>query len=46
MMVTCCAIADVLLIEPKVFGGDRGFFYESYNQHAFRDLSGLDVDFV
>ncbi|WP_301102213.1 dTDP-4-dehydrorhamnose 3,5-epimerase [Propionivibrio sp.] len=46
MQVTRCAIADVLLIEPKVFGDDRGFFYESYNQRAFREASGLTVDFV
>jgi len=44
--VTACAIADVLLIEPKDFGDDRGFFYESYNQRAFREASGLTVDFV
>lgn len=46
MRVTACAIPDVLLIEPKVFGDERGFFYESYNQHAFREASGLAVDFV
>ena len=46
MKVTPCAIADVLLIEPKVFGDDRGFFFESYNRRAFREASGLDVDFV
>lgn len=46
MQVTRCAIADVLLIEPKVFGDDRGFFYESYNQRAFCEASGLTVDFV
>lgn len=46
MKVTACAIADVLLIEPKVFGDDRGFFYESYNQRAFRDAGGLALDFV
>lgn len=46
MKVTACTIADVLLIEPKVFGDDRGFFYESFNQRAFREASGLSVDFV
>lgn len=46
MKVTHCAIADVLLIEPKVFGDDRGFFFESFNQCAFREASGLMVDFV
>lgn len=46
MKVTHCAIADVLLIEPKVFGDDRGFFFESFNQRVFREASGLMVDFV
>jgi dTDP-4-dehydrorhamnose 3,5-epimerase len=46
MKVTPCAIADVLLIEPKVFGDDRGFFFESFNQRAFYKASGLNVDFV
>ena len=46
MKVTRCAIPDVLLIEPKVFGDDRGFFYESYNQAAFNQATGLDVQFV
>ena len=46
MKVTACSIADVLLIEPKVFGDDRGFFYESYNQRAFIEASGLTPDFV
>ena len=46
MKVTPCAIADVLLIEPRVFDDDRGFFFESYNQRVFREASGLSVDFV
>ena len=46
MNATPCAIADVLLIEPKVFGDERGFFFESFNQRAFREASGLTVDFV
>jgi len=37
---------DVLLLEPKVFGDDRGFFLESYNKRAFREATGVDVDFV
>ena len=40
------SIPDVLLIEPKVFGDDRGFFYESSNRSAFGEASGIDVDFV
>jgi dTDP-4-dehydrorhamnose 3,5-epimerase len=39
-------IPDVLILEPKVFGDDRGFFYESYNEQHWRDLTGLDVHFV
>jgi len=40
------AIPDLLILEPKVFGDARGFFMESYNARAFRELTGLDVDFV
>ncbi len=40
------AIPDVILLEPKVFGDARGFFYESFNQETFRQLTGLDVRFV
>ena len=39
-------IPDVVLIEPKVFGDERGFFYESFNQAAFNAETGLDVHFV
>jgi dTDP-4-dehydrorhamnose 3,5-epimerase len=40
------AIPDVILLEPQVFGDERGFFYESYKRQTFRELTGLDVDFV
>jgi dTDP-4-dehydrorhamnose 3,5-epimerase len=46
MRSTPTAIPDVLTLEPKVFGDDRGFFYESYNQQAFQAATGLDVTFV
>lgn len=46
MKVTSLAIADVLLIEPKVFGDERGFFYESFNQRAFAQATGVTLDFV
>ena len=46
MKVTACTIPDVLLIEPRVFGDDRGFFFESFNQRAFNQASGLDLNFV
>lgn len=46
MKITPLALPDVLLIEPRVFGDDRGFFYESFNQQAFDEATGLDVHFV
>ena len=46
MKVTATRIPDVLIIEPKVFGDERGFFYESFNQKAFQEATGLDVTFV
>jgi dTDP-4-dehydrorhamnose 3,5-epimerase len=35
-----------MLLEPRVFGDDRGFFYESYNRQVFREVAGVDPDFV
>ena len=46
MKVTACTNPDVLLIEPKVFGDDRGFFFESFNQRSFNEATGLNLDFV
>lgn len=46
MKVTPTALPEVLLIEPKVFGDARGFFFESFNQKAFAAATGLAVDFV
>jgi dTDP-4-dehydrorhamnose 3,5-epimerase len=40
------AIADVIMLEPLVFGDARGFFMESYNRRRFTELTGADVDFV
>jgi len=40
------SIPDVLIIEPKVFGDARGFFFESFNHRRFAELTGRDVDFV
>ena len=40
------AIPDLLIIEPKVFGDERGFFFESFNRRKFAELTGRDVDFV
>lgn len=39
-------IPDVVLFEPKVFGDDRGFFFESFNQQQFESLTGLKTQFV
>ena len=46
MKTTPTAIADVLLIEPRVFGDARGFFYESFNARDFAAATGLNVNFV
>jgi dTDP-4-dehydrorhamnose 3,5-epimerase len=46
MKVSPTAIPDVLLIEPKVFGDDRGFFFESHNHHNFCAALGRQVVFV
>ncbi len=45
MQITPTALPDVLLVEPKVFGDERGFFFESWNRRAFA-AGGIDVDFV
>ncbi len=46
IQVTPTSIPDVLIIEPKVFGDDRGFFFESFNQHEFNQAIGSEVEFV
>jgi dTDP-4-dehydrorhamnose 3,5-epimerase len=46
MKITSTAIADVRVIEPKVFGDDRGFFFESFNQKAFEKAMGVIARFV
>ena len=46
MKAIACKIADVLLIEPKVFGDERGFFYESFNERAFNEATGKEWKFV
>jgi dTDP-4-dehydrorhamnose 3,5-epimerase len=40
------AIPDLLIIEPKVFGDERGFFFESYNSRQFTELIGRNINFV
>ena len=46
MKATPTAIPDVMVIEPKVFGDARGFFYESFNQAAFNAATGTAFEFV
>ena len=46
MKVTPTTLPEVLLIEPKVFGDARGFFYESFNQKLFDEAVGRHVEFV
>ena len=46
MNVIETALPGVLIIEPKVFGDERGFFYESFNAKAFAEATGLDTQFV
>jgi dTDP-4-dehydrorhamnose 3,5-epimerase len=45
MKVVPSALPDVLIVEPRVFGDERGFFFESYNRRALAD-AGLDAEFV
>lgn len=46
MKVTESTLPEVLIIEPKVFGDERGFFYESFNAKAFAEATGVNAQFV
>ncbi|MDR2551072.1 MAG: dTDP-4-dehydrorhamnose 3,5-epimerase [Desulfobulbus sp.] len=46
MRVLATAIPEVLIIEPKIFADERGFFYESFNERRFLQATGLEVRFV
>lgn len=46
MNIIPTSIPDVLIIEPQVFGDERGFFYESFNQQKFSEKTGLSIQFV
>ena len=46
MKIIPTSIPDVLIIEPKVFGDERGFFFESFNQAKFESFIGRQVNFV
>lgn len=46
MNVVPTALPDVLVLEPKVFGDERGFFFESYNKRTLEDRAGIQAEFV
>lgn len=46
MNVIATALPEVLIIEPQVFGDERGFFFESFNQRRWEEATGLNVSFV
>lgn len=46
MKITPTRIPDVLVLEPKVYGDDRGYFFESYNQKYFSEAVGREIHFV
>lgn len=46
MNVITTDIPDVLIIEPKLFGDSRGFFFESFNERAFKEQTGVSINFV
>ena len=46
MKVTPTAIPDLLILEPRIFGDDRGFFFESFNARCFTELTGVEAAFV
>lgn len=46
MQIQATSIPDVLIVEPKVFGDERGFFFESFNQKVWEEKTGLKTTFV
>ena len=46
MKTISTTIPDVLIMEPRVFGDDRGFFFESFNERTWKNLTGLDTRFI
>jgi dTDP-4-dehydrorhamnose 3,5-epimerase len=46
MQSVATAIPDLVILEPKVFGDERGFFYESFNARRFTELTGVATEFV
>ncbi|RMA65996.1 dTDP-4-dehydrorhamnose 3,5-epimerase [Ulvibacter antarcticus] len=46
MKIEQTPLTDCFLLEPRVFKDERGFFYETYNANTFKEVTGLDIDFV
>jgi dTDP-4-dehydrorhamnose 3,5-epimerase len=46
MQCVSTALSDLVILEPQVFGDERGFFYESFNARRFAELIGVDAKFV
>ncbi len=46
MKVIATALPEVLILEPQVFGDERGFFYESFNARRFAEATGVNREFV
>ena len=46
MQITRTKIPEVVIVEPRVFGDERGFFFESFNQRAFDEAIGQNYTFV
>jgi dTDP-4-dehydrorhamnose 3,5-epimerase len=46
MKATAGTLPDVVILEPRIFGDDRGFFLESYNKRSFQQLTGIATEFV
>jgi dTDP-4-dehydrorhamnose 3,5-epimerase len=46
MQATSTVLPEVVILEPKVFGDERGFFFESFNARTFRDVTGVNCEFV
>ncbi len=46
MKISAASIPDVLILEPEVLDDDRGYFFENFNQKAFNDAIGQEINFV
>lgn len=46
MIAVPTSLPEVLILEPRVFGDDRGFLFESYNQRTVAEVAGIDLPFV